>query len=391
MKFIIISFLLPIVLSANGQNDSIALNIGDKIPDYTFNTIEQNNIRKENISDFKGKVIIIDFWATWCAPCIERMEELYKLYQPFKTNIVVLAISDEPPEKVKKFAQNTGYTFSFISDSIFSNFFPHKIIPHTVIINRDGEIAAISYPEEITSSVLNDLVNNQKISLKIKNDFQKSTTENFTKDKYLYKFEITKYDSGKGTSLLENDDSLEINNFSLPSLFREIFKLPAHSWIIDSIKNRELAEYIPANLYCLKLYKLKPSDVNLYTVGQAIANSVFPIKARKVMTERFVYVLHVSDKTKLQLSQTAVPMKQFYGPNYEGLDQPISSLVDYLSNEKGYLENAPVINETDLDGKYDIKLNWSYEKPETLAEALKKYGLILSQKKRKINCLILSD
>lgn len=82
---------------------------------------------------------------------------------------------------------------------------------------------------------------------------------------------------------------------------------------------------------------------------------------------------------------------QFYGPNYEGLNQPISVLVDYLGNEKGYLENAPVIDETNLKSNYDIILNWAYEKPETLREELQKYGLILVPVKRKIKCLVLTD
>ncbi|MGN6212054.1 redoxin family protein [Parafilimonas sp.] len=389
-RFIIISFLLGMGLFAKGQNNFAALHIGENMPDYTFNAIiKQNNIQKNKLSDFKGKVIIIDFWATWCAPCLERMQELYNLYQPFKTDIIVLAISDEPIKKVKQFAQNTGYTFYFVSDSSFNNFFPHKVIPHTVIINRKGRIAAITYPEEITSSVLSNLYNDREINLKVKNDFKKSTTDGFPID--LYKFEVTKYDPEKNTSVIESNDSLEVNNFTLPSLFREVFKLPAHSWIIDSIKNRELTEYTPINLYCLKLYKLKPSEVDLYKVGQAIAGTTFPIKAREVIKERVVYILKALDTSKLKESQTSSPSKQFYGPNYEGLNQPISSLVDYLSNEKGYLEDAPVIDETGLEGKYDIKLNWAYEKPETLNKALEKYGLTLIQEKRKIKCLVLSD
>jgi len=391
MRLILHLCLLSITSVLNAQENVNSLTIGDTVPNYSFRIVEQNKTQIKKLSDFKGKAIIIDFWATWCAPCLERMQELHKLYQPFKKAIVVLAISDESTGKIRQFIKNTGYTFSYIKDSSFRDYFPHKIIPHTVIIDKEGKVCAITEPEEITLPVLTALANNRSINLKVKDDFQLLAISSDSTDRILYKFEITKYNPQKNTSVVKEDDRLEFNNFTLPSLFREIFQLPAHSWIVDSIKNRHLADYKPENMYCLKLYKPKNSSADLYKIGQNIVSTTLPIEAIDRIIERTVYTLKLTDESKLKLSKNKEPKMQFYGPNYEGLNQPISVLVDYLGNEKGYLENAPVIDETNLKSNYDIILNWAYEKPETLREELQKYGLILVPEKRKIKCLVLTD
>ena len=98
-----------------------------------------------SLSELKGKVIFINFWATWCPPCIAEMPDIHNLYKETrKENIVFLMISmDEDPAKAKKFIQKKGFSFPvYFLNSSLPPVYRHNSIPRTYVISPDGKIAA---------------------------------------------------------------------------------------------------------------------------------------------------------------------------------------------------------------------------------------------------------
>jgi peroxiredoxin len=93
----------------------------------------------------RGKVVVLDFWASWCGPCRETMPEMEKLHREFKDKgLVVLGINDEEAETARQFIQKNGYTFPTLSDegSGLSDQYGVNAIPQTFIIDRDGKVFA---------------------------------------------------------------------------------------------------------------------------------------------------------------------------------------------------------------------------------------------------------
>jgi len=84
-------------------------------PDFTLNDI---NGKKVNLSEFKGKAVLLNFWATWCGPCRAEMPSLNNLYNEYKDkDFVVLAVSVDTSEKpVKSFARELKLTFPILMD-----------------------------------------------------------------------------------------------------------------------------------------------------------------------------------------------------------------------------------------------------------------------------------
>ncbi|MEX0805767.1 MAG: TlpA disulfide reductase family protein [Candidatus Binatia bacterium] len=99
-----------------------------------------------SLRELRGKVVLLNFWATWCVPCIEEMPAMEKLYQELeKDGLVILAVNfQESPERVKEFFTKHNLTFTALldRDGKVSELYQAWALPVSVVINKDGEIAA---------------------------------------------------------------------------------------------------------------------------------------------------------------------------------------------------------------------------------------------------------
>ncbi|MGH7846586.1 MAG: TlpA disulfide reductase family protein, partial [Candidatus Binatia bacterium] len=98
------------------------------------------------LRDLRGKVVFLNFWATWCPPCIEEMPAMEKLHQDLeKDGLVILAVNfQEGPERVREFFTKHHLTFTALLDrnGKISELYQAWALPVSVIINKHGEIAA---------------------------------------------------------------------------------------------------------------------------------------------------------------------------------------------------------------------------------------------------------
>lgn len=108
------------------------------------------NGEKVSLSDYKGKVVLMSFWATWCGPCKEEMPHLQKLYTAKKDEgFVVLSISTDDARsasKVKPWIKKNQYDFPVLLDkesSVIAQYNPSKTLPYTVVVDQKGEIAKV--------------------------------------------------------------------------------------------------------------------------------------------------------------------------------------------------------------------------------------------------------
>jgi peroxiredoxin len=116
--------------------------VGDPIPSFSLVTIEGAAF---NIEAMKGKVVLVNFWATWCAPCLTEMPRLEKeVWQKYKGNdFEMIAIAREQGiQEIKSFQEKYKYTFPMGPDpqkAIYSKF-SNAGIPRNYLVNREGQI-----------------------------------------------------------------------------------------------------------------------------------------------------------------------------------------------------------------------------------------------------------
>lgn len=110
--------------------------------DFTLNDLDGNPVR---LSDYKGKVVMLEFWASWCAPCRQSVPELKTLNEKYKDRgFSLIAISlDENPKKVREFVEEFDIHYTVVIDNRDVNAaYGVNSIPTTFILDREGNIAS---------------------------------------------------------------------------------------------------------------------------------------------------------------------------------------------------------------------------------------------------------
>jgi len=118
---------------------------GDATPAAPAFTLTDINGKSVSLSDFKGKVVILDFWATWCPPCKREIPDFIKLQKEFGSRgLQVVGIALDEPGKVQAYASQNGINYPVLlgSDDIAWKYGGIQGIPTTFIIDKTGKIVS---------------------------------------------------------------------------------------------------------------------------------------------------------------------------------------------------------------------------------------------------------
>lgn len=156
-----ILLLLSLNLSLRAEDNGTLVKTGQQVPAFTVKMFDGTAV---NIQDLKGKVVLVNFWATWCPPCRQELTRVQKdIIDRFKgKDFVFLPISrQEKYETVKAFRKKTGYTFPMGLDTdrkVFS-LFATESIPRNFLIGKDGKIVfmEIGYSEESFQKLIQEI------------------------------------------------------------------------------------------------------------------------------------------------------------------------------------------------------------------------------------------
>ncbi|MEK7824360.1 MAG: TlpA disulfide reductase family protein [Candidatus Eisenbacteria bacterium] len=139
-----VTSLVALLLVSVGSNpDPAAAGGADRLaPSFTLRTLDGKSFR---LQEQRGRPVVLDFWATWCAPCRASMPHLDRLQERYtRDGLVVLGLSvdEDPPASVKRFAERLGIKFrlAMADEKLLDRYGPIRMLPTTFFINRRGEV-----------------------------------------------------------------------------------------------------------------------------------------------------------------------------------------------------------------------------------------------------------
>lgn len=197
--------------NVQAQNMTEEIRIGDKMPDILMQSIinqKKNTVSLRELHE--NKLLIIDFWATWCKPCLQEINFLDSLKRMNPKKFSVLMVTSESKKKIESFLSkksnrdiNTSNLILATNDTLIRKIFPHREVPHNIWIDSLGIVRAITSGSSVTThNILNfNTIDADQLKLKSdRMDFDAAKEFHIGDTSFTYRSIITPFIPGAGGS-----------------------------------------------------------------------------------------------------------------------------------------------------------------------------------------------
>lgn len=414
----IIVFLFSIVRCKAQERP---LKVGDRIPDITYSNVLNYKSNTLKLSDFKGQVVMLDFWATWCGSCLAAFPHEYELEHNLPGILKIILVdcksTKDSPEKVAKFLEERKASYQFTSvsnDTILRKFFPHPGgLPHFVWI-KDNVVVGIPDRNELTEANISAVYNGKARTIAQYKYIPFNMTEEVFKNgnggepsKLLchtslfgYKTGLEKYmglifDDSDRVSRIDiiNRSRIEMIQYSLTDgaeirKDRILFNVSKSSdYSSDSVSEA----WKLRNCFVYESTFLPRSRNSALLLMQADLQRFWCIHYYIVARDTECFVITLLDTAKIPKGRRGVHAESNF---LDHRNEPVFFRNTVLSTIAGQLEDyykMPVIDDTGYNHKISLNLPANVSDIKAVTNSLEKQGLKISRGKRRIQYLVVED
>ncbi|MEO5890259.1 MAG: TlpA disulfide reductase family protein [Ferruginibacter sp.] len=389
--------------------------IGEVVPDIAFNNLINYSAKTAKTSDFKGKLLIVDFWENWCHACVESALKVVELQKMFGDRVQIIAVSVQKEQTIAKIFRNNQYLRGLkltiaTDDKFFGNMFPHKTIPHIAWISPDGRYLGATAHDDLNAANINSLLSTGKVKFseyKIDNlafdpskpMFSDSTAFGIS---YLFKSGFSGYQPGvPSQSGLQdmggmlrmygvNSDLFDLTCLSL-SVLSQSFTPNRIIYADTSIHRRFKFDPLLRNresVYCYEIIVPASRRTALYRIMHDDLTNATQIVAEIRRMPSQCYVIKAnSDSVRLSNYLADDAQNKEKAKDGSRSFKWMVNLVSYLNKLPGMV---PVIDESENNQKFDIYLPDGTPDFDSLNRTLRPFGFSVNKEERMLEMMYVS-
>ncbi|HNW43158.1 MAG TPA: TIGR03435 family protein [Elusimicrobiales bacterium] len=349
-------------------------------PDFKIAKVLNAPVKKiGGLKDLKGKVVFLDFWATWCAPCVASLPHMNKLNEALKGEpVVFIAITDESEEKLGPFLKTHEIRSWLGIDELEVSLkaFSVRSRPDGYLIGKDGTLLARISPQFLTEQDLRSAMAGKFTPRPVKWAGEKAAAPRAEEGKTIFEIKIT---SASGDwSMSRSKDELIIEGMPFAKSIAYIWDAEAGQVIADAppVKSFNVTVRAPAGSFGRAMELLK-------TAVQA----AYDMRVTPERQETDVYTLTLSTAEGAARPQPAAPgtparlMASGGGRLMGNIDMA------RLAREAWNIFDKPVVDETGLAGVYAFDLQWPSRDKAAAEKLFAEQGLLLVPARRQVEFL----
>jgi uncharacterized protein (TIGR03435 family) len=342
---------------------------------------------KADWHSLRGKVVVLEFWATWCEGCVAEIPDLNRLVASLDpTKFQFISVDDEDLKIVQTFLAKRKMAGWVGIDTMrrVSAWYGVKSWPTTIIVNGQGRIVAATSPEELTATNLLEVASGKSVKFKpAQNAEAPARTASIEANvKPLYDVSLSKAAPDAKAMMSESSGSMDISGWNAEQLLSYAYDTPESRLILTGS--------LPKGLYNLHTVWASADNNNSLIAPFLQPAITYGLNLRvqpKTITKK-AYVLKATGVGNKLLQPTAVMnQSQMYG-YWKGELKLVNGSMNSLAYSLEDGLEVPVVNETGIEGRFDAELEFPAKDMEAAKAALlKTLGLELIEAERPIKML----
>ncbi len=347
-----------------------AVSFAKPAPDFSVAKVLNAPVKSVNsLKDLKGKVVFLEYWATWCGPCVASIPHMNRLEEALKGEpVVFLSVTDEPEDKIAAFLKTHEMKAWVGLDEKHSSFKAYKISgrPDGYLIGKDGGLLARVFPVNLQESTVREAIAGKMEPQPVEWPEDRKAPAPRAGGKPLFELVIS---SSQGKPRMSGGYT------RLESQAMSFKQNIAHAWDVEN--DQVLLDTEPVKSFNLLLQTPPGGMEEGREALKAAIQSAFGVKVARESRETDVYALRLSTEPGAPRPDPGAGEVHLGLMSYGGGTLVGTAKMPEIANGVWASMDRPVVDETGLKGVYEFELNWDYGSLESARKALAAKGLLL--------------